>query len=303
MGRRGPSAGSPARRYNGAVPSQPGPRDRFVTVGGLRLRYRDWGGSGPPFLALHGAAAHAHWWDPVAPRLRPHLRVLALDWRGHGRSAWPRPPAYGSEDLAADLLGVIRRLGLRAPIVAGHSMGGQAALVFAARYPEALARLIVVDAKPVPNLAHLLARQQRGERPRLLFESRAAALARFRLSPPETTAPPALVRAVAGHGIGRLPSGRFAYRFDPAADRARVPVDAWPLLPGIRVPTLVVRGEHSTVLPRETAERMAKTIPGATLVELPGTYHHLMLDAPAALADRLLEWLGGPAAPCGIKTQ
>src|SRR5437867_7118389 len=103
------------------------PRDRFVTVNSLRLRYRDWGGSGPPFLALHGSAAHAHWWDPVAPYLASRLRVLALDWRGHGRSAWPRPPAYRTEDFVADHLGVIGRLGLARVILAGHSLGGQAA--------------------------------------------------------------------------------------------------------------------------------------------------------------------------------
>src|SRR5262249_36236210 len=83
----------------------------------------------------HGAAAHAHWWDPVAPYLAPRLRVLALDWRGHGRSEWPWPPAYRSEDFAAELLGVIDALGLRDVVVAGHSMGGHQAMAFAARHP------------------------------------------------------------------------------------------------------------------------------------------------------------------------
>jgi pimeloyl-ACP methyl ester carboxylesterase len=269
-----------------------GARDRFVTVNGVRLRYRDWGGRGRPFLALHGSAAHAHWWDPVAPYLARRLRVLALDWRGHGRSAWPRPPAYGSEEFAADLLGVIRALRLERVVVAGHSMGGQAALVFAAWHPQALERLVVLDARPMVNLQRLLALQARGERPRLEFESRAAALRRFRLSPPETTAAPELLRAIGARGVRRLPSGRWAYRFDPACQRTRVPVDAWPLLPRIQVPTLVIRGEHSTILPRDVAQRMAKAIPSARLEELSGAYHHVTLDAPAALAECLLAWLG-----------
>jgi pimeloyl-ACP methyl ester carboxylesterase len=267
-------------------------RDRFVRVNGLRLRYRDWGGDGPPLLALHGSAAHAHWWDPVAPRLTPRLRVLALDWRGHGRSEWPRPPAYRSEDLAADLLGVIERLRLERVAVAGHSMGGHAAFAFAAWYPAALERLVVVDAKPTVNMQRLQAFQARGARPRPEFASRDAALARFRLSPPGTTAPPALVHEVGAHGIQRLPSGGWAYRFDPACEQTRVPVDAWPLLPRIVVPTLLVRGEHSAVLSRDLAERMAKAIPSARLEELGGAHHHVMLDAPAALADCLLAWLG-----------
>jgi esterase len=267
-------------------------RDRFVTINGLRLRVRDWGGDGPPLLALHGGAAHAHWWDPVAPRLRRRVRVLALDWRGHGRSGWAHPPAYDPGDFAADLLGVIDALGLERVIVAGHSMGGQAALVFAARHPAALERLIVVDAKPRPNFQRLRAFQRRPPRPRLTFESRAAALGRFRLSPPETTAPPALVRAIGARGIHRLPSGRWAYRFDPACARTRRPIDAWPLLPRIRVPTLIVRGEHSWVLPRELAERMAKSIPSARVEEIANAHHHVTLDAPEALAACVRVWLG-----------
>jgi pimeloyl-ACP methyl ester carboxylesterase len=70
-----------------------------------------------------------------------------------------------------------------------------------------------------------------------------------------------------------------------------VPADAWPLLGRITAPTLIVRGEGSTVLPRDVAERMAKLIPSARLEELPGTYHHVMLDRPAALAECLLAWL------------
>lgn len=273
------------------MPRRSTPRDRYVRVGGLRLRYRDWGGEGQPCLALHGSAAHAHWWDPVAQLLGHRLRVLALDWRGHGRSEWPRPPAYRSEDFAADLLGVIDRLRLTRVVVAGHSMGGHAALAFAAWHPAALERLIVLDAKPAVNPARLLARRARTAGRWLEFPTRTAALDRFRLSPPETTASPRLVLAVAARGIRRLDSGRWAYRFDPDCDRIRVPVDAWPLLGRIRVPTLIVRGERSTVLPRDLAERMRAAIPSARLEEIPGAYHHVTLDAPDVLADRLLAWL------------
>jgi pimeloyl-ACP methyl ester carboxylesterase len=139
------------------------PRDRFVTTRGLRLRYRDWGGEGRPLLALHGAAAHAHWWDPVAPYLARRLRVLALDWRGHGRSEWPRPPAYSSEDFAADLLCVIEALRLEHVVVAGHSMGGHSAMAFAAWHPDRVARLVVLDARPHVNYERL--RAPRAARP------------------------------------------------------------------------------------------------------------------------------------------
>lgn len=227
----------------------------------------------------------------MAPCLAARVRVLALDLRGHGRSAWPRPPAYGTEDVASDLLGVIERLRLERVIVAGHSMGGHPAMAFAAWHPDRLARLVVLDTKPRVNVRHLRALQERAAHRQVEFPTRAAALARFRLRPPGTIASPALLRAVVGRGIGRDAAGRWTYRFDPACDRTRVPIDLWPLLRRISVPTLVVRGEHSVVLPRDVALRMAKAIPSARLEEIPGAHHHVTLDAPRALADCLLAWL------------
>jgi len=235
--------------------------------------------------------AHAGWWDPVAPLLFPRLRVLALDWRGHGRSAWPRPPAYRNEDFAADLYGVIERLGLTNAVVAGHSMGGHAALAFAAWHRAHLARLVVLDARPHASPRRSRATPGRATRPPVLFPTRAAAVARFRLRPPETIAPPALLRAVARGGIRHAGSGRWVYRFDPAYERTRAPVDAWPLLPRITAPTLVIRGEHSTILPHDLASQMAKAIPDASIAEIPAAYHHVTLDAPGRVAQAILAWL------------
>jgi esterase len=227
----------------------------------------------------------------VAPHLAPRFRVLALDWRGHGRSAWPTPPAYRTEDFVADLVGVIDRLGLKDVVVAGHSMGGQNVLPFAAWHQDRLARLIVVDARPHINMERLRALQRRPPRPQPEFPSVGAALARFRLRPPETIASPELLRAIARRGLTRLPSGRWRFRFDPAYERTWAPIDAWPLLPGIAVPALVVRGEHSVTLDRNVALRMTKALPRATLEEIPGAHHHVTLDAPRALTDCLLAWL------------
>jgi pimeloyl-ACP methyl ester carboxylesterase len=170
-------------------------------------------------------------------------------------------------------------------------MGGQNALAFAAWHPDRLARLVVVDARPHVNMERLRALQRRAPRPQTEFASLGEALARFRLRPSETLASPELLRAIARRGVTRLPSGRWRYRFDPACERTRVPVDAWPLLPGITVPTLVVRGEHSRILERDVALSMTKTLPRATLEEIPGAHHHVTLDAPRALADCLLGWL------------
>jgi pimeloyl-ACP methyl ester carboxylesterase len=123
------------------------------------------------------------------------------------------------------------------------------------------------------------------------------ALQSFRLLPPETSADPALLEHLAREGIVER-HGRFLYRFDPACNGTRRPTDAWPLLDRVTAPTLIVRGEHSPILPREMAADMARRIPRARLEEIPGAYHHLVLDAPAAFArvlDRFLREVAPPS--------
>jgi pimeloyl-ACP methyl ester carboxylesterase len=68
-------------------------------------------------------------------------------------------------------------------------------------------------------------------------------------------------------------------------------VDAWPLLGRITAPTLIVRGELSPILPVAMAEQMREAVPDATLVEVAGAYHHLVLDQPEAFASALAAFL------------
>ena len=75
------------------------PTSRFIRVNGLSLHYLEWGeATNPALILLHGGSAHAHWWDHIAPTLARTYRVLALDLRGHGESAWTHPPAYEIAD-------------------------------------------------------------------------------------------------------------------------------------------------------------------------------------------------------------
>src|SRR5258705_495957 len=86
--------------------------------------------------------------------------------------------------------------------------------------------------------------------------------------------------------------GRFLYRFDPLTSGERQPVDVWPLLERITAPTLVVRGEHSPILPVPMAQDILKRVPRVRLVEIAGAYHHLVLDAPGPFTRALDEFLG-----------
>ena len=118
--------------------------DKSLDIDGLRLHYRDWGGSGRPVVLLHGLASTCRIWDFVAPILAGHCRVVALDQRGHGESAKP-DDGYDFATVVGDLHGFISRLGLESPIVVGHSWGADVALEYAVAHPETTGGLAFVD--------------------------------------------------------------------------------------------------------------------------------------------------------------
>ena len=81
--------------------STPTPTEKWADIGDLRMRFLDWGGEGPPILALHGLASCAHWYDLVAPELSKKYRVIAPDQRGHGQTT-QAPTGYDWPALASD---------------------------------------------------------------------------------------------------------------------------------------------------------------------------------------------------------
>jgi pimeloyl-ACP methyl ester carboxylesterase len=117
-----------------------------VEVGGLRFHYHRAGLGKPRCLVLtHGFTDDGLCWSPVAKALEGRYDVVMPDMRGHGRSARVRPG--DRVDMAEDLAGIIRALGLREPILCGHSMGAMTTYQAVLRYPE-LARAVVLEDPP-----------------------------------------------------------------------------------------------------------------------------------------------------------
>jgi pimeloyl-ACP methyl ester carboxylesterase len=200
------------------------------------------------------------------------------------------PPAYRTEDFAADLRGVFDALGWERTVLIGHSMGGHNAMAFAAWHPERVRALVIVDSRPAIPAERLARLRERGRRVLRHHPSPEAAVAAFRLLPRETVADPALLAHLAEAGVVQRDGG-WRYRFDPDSNRFRTPADTWALLGQIAAPTLIARGGLSPVLPRELAEQMLAKVPRAQLVEIAGAYHHLVLDAPEAFVRELEAFL------------
>ena len=120
------------------------PVEAWAEVGELHMRYLDWGGSGPPVMALHGLASSAHWYDIVARLLCDDYRIIAPDQRGHGQTTQAQT-GYDWATLSTDIIGLMDHVGVDQASVLGHSWGGNVATNLAAGHPDRLSRLVMID--------------------------------------------------------------------------------------------------------------------------------------------------------------
>ncbi len=111
---------------------------------GIDIHYLRTGGDRPPLIALHGLIGSGACLVPFARSLEDAFDVVLPDARGHGRSSAPSA-GYSYGDLAGDVVGLIERLGLKAAILLGHSMGGMTAAVCASRLGSTIRAVILVD--------------------------------------------------------------------------------------------------------------------------------------------------------------
>jgi len=276
------------------------PTDRHVTVDGCDIHYLTWGDPAqPPLLFLHGSAAHAHWWDHIAPHLLPDHFCIAIDLSGHGDSG--RRDAYPRELWADEVAGVIADAGVsEPPILVGHSMGGFVAIITAATYGDRLRGMIVVDSgirTPVQDAAHRMRRRR--QRPVTMRRTHASideGIARFRLMPRQECAHEFLMAHIARHGL-RAVEGGYQWKWD---GRVFMRISIKPLYKyasEITLPAAFIRGERSLVVPPKTAEYTRKLLgPNTLFIEIPGAHHHLLLDQPEAFVAAIRRSVAAIAA-------
>ena len=118
----------------------------FLTHDGLSLAYDEAGAGDPPMLFVHGWCCDRTHFAPQMEHFASRHRVVAVDLRGHGESARPDDGQYTLDIFADDLAWICGELGLRKPVVVGHSMGGAVTLNLAARHPQLPAAIVMLDA-------------------------------------------------------------------------------------------------------------------------------------------------------------
>jgi pimeloyl-ACP methyl ester carboxylesterase len=242
---------------NRPTPLTPAPyTDRYVEVAGLKLHLLDYGTAGKPqMLCMHGSAAHAHWFDFVAPGLTNDYHVLAPDQRGHGDSEWDRSmePEYNYDRYAADIHELTEKLDLRDFILIGHSMGGLVSTVYASTYPGRAKALIMIDSSLNMPSDRIATMNAVGSREGSSYASRSEFVASYKIRPSGSSATPDMVRHLAQHSGRAFDDGRWRNKVDRNVYARRVGKNLIPHWANIKIPALLMRGDRSSRVSPESS--------------------------------------------------
>lgn len=263
-----------------------------LTVNDIELNVVD-RGHGHPVLFVHGFPLNHTMWQAQLDRLAERFRVLAPDLRGFGESGVTEG-TVGMPQFADDLDGLLEALGIAEPVsLCGLSMGGYIAWAFVRRYPQRLRSLILCDTKAAPDTPEgaegrlQTARDVLENGPETLAESMPAKL----FAESTLQHQPQLVEQVRQMILTTDPRG-IAAALRGMAERP----DSTELLPGIRVPTLMLAGIEDRLTTPEEMRSMAEATPEAEFVEVPDAGHMAPLENPSFVNDALARFLAAAAA-------
>jgi pimeloyl-ACP methyl ester carboxylesterase len=253
---------------------------------GASIHFVDSGGAGRPVVLVHGLAGHAGEWATTIRHLTPQWRCLALDQRGHGRST-RRPNDLSRQAFVDDIVAVIDGAGIEQPVVLiGQSMGAHTAFLTAARYPERISHLIIIEGDVGGGGdAELTALRDALQSIPLPFPDREQAMSYFG---GETERG----RAWAD-GLEPLDDGLWP-RWDlDIMLRIMEPIfgrEAWPEWEKLPQPALLILGE-SGAIDQARIERMLALRPQTRLVTIAAAGHDVHLDQPQAWLKILDDFL------------
>jgi len=285
-----------AEEYGLPFDHPPVVRRVFADVaGGRKLSALVWQDREPELVLVHGGSQNAHTWDTVAMALdRP---LVAIDLPGHGHSDGPADPAAGELDVqanAADVAATIRQFAPAAQAVVGMSAGGLTTIALAARAPELVRKMVLVDVLP-------------GIKP-----ERAAHISGFVNGPPSFASLDELLERTAQfnptrsrsslrrgilHNAEQQPDGTWVWRWarhrrpeaasatQAAAARDVVYPQLWDALSAVTVPVLLARGMRpDSVLDDDNEQELRRRLPSAQIVHVQDAGHSLQGDTPLELA-------------------
>jgi pimeloyl-ACP methyl ester carboxylesterase len=283
----------------------PQPRRRSVQCAsprGLhRIAYLEWGDprNRDVLVCVHGLTRTGRDFDELARALCGQWRVVCPDVAGRGDSEpLPDPMLYGLPQYVADMVTLIARLDVEGVSWVGTSMGGLIGMALAAQAGSPVRRLVLNDAGPLITRVSLeRIASYVGKAPGFASVADAELYIRA-ISAPFGPHSDAQWRFLTETWLRRNEDGSWRAHYDPRiAQPNLVPekdLELWSLYDAVRCPTLLLRGEQSDLLTRETAAEMKRRGPKAKVVEIPGVGHAptlLHTDQIALVRDFLLQGL------------
>jgi esterase len=265
-------------------------RTATVRSGDVTLFYRRLGSPGlTPILIVHGLQYFSWDWLEVAHALGTEREVLCVDMRGFGDSQWSAQKDYSVPTMAQDIVNVLDHVGWKRAVLIGHSIGGRSTTYAAAKQPERVAGLVLVDYTPENAPVGSKRTTEKVGRTPDAFPSIDAAMqylggrerARFEAY---------LSKTSDGFIIKRDPHFRDQFRkVLETGERPKLGVDMWQLIAEVRCPILSLRGARSDLYAVETVQKMKAANPRLQFVEVDAG-HHIAGDNPDGFLAALKRW-------------
>jgi pimeloyl-ACP methyl ester carboxylesterase len=250
----------------GAAPLPDTPEQGYVEHNGARIWYAAYG-SGSPVILLHGGLGNSGNWGYQVPVLiQTGYRPIVIDSRGHGRSTRDEQP-YTYELMGSDVVAVVDTLGIETASLVGWSDGACTGLILAANSPARVAGVFYFACNMDPS----------GTR--------------------EFVMTPIIQRCFNRHVKDHAQLSATPDKFDEFSEAVGLMQRTQPNysaedLAQIRVPVAIVHSEHDEFIKREHAEYLARSIPDAEFIYLPGVSHFAPLQKPEQFNHAMLAFLG-----------
>ncbi len=266
----------------------------FVKSNGIRLCYQITG-AGHPLLFIAGVGYGQWFWRKIVPGLAKRYQVMTFDSRGAGETDKPAGP-YWVSMMAADAAGLLDTLDVTSAYVVGHSLGGFIAQELAVTRPELIGKLVLASTTfgggntlPITAEAIRVLTDRSGDPLELIRRGIGIACA-----PGFAERQPAVVDELVQYRLTNpVPAPQYAAQVAAGAATAAFTDDMVDQrTAAIRVPTLILFGEHDNVVPAGNAALMAVKITGAKTKILPGVGHVFPIEDAAATVKALEEFFG-----------
>lgn len=275
-----------------------------VKIGDIELFYEEHG-SGDPLLLVMGLAADSTAWMFQLPEFSKHYRTIVFDNRGVGRSSKP-PGPYSIHQMADEAVCLLDARGVARAHVVGVSMGGMIAQELVLRHPERVRGLVLACTYPEPdadieNQRSFMVGQFGGS----VSEGGEIKIDLSSLNPMmflQQMLPNVFNQEFIDRELPKLIqvfSGAIQYGFSMEAILGQVAAvmshKATDRLHQIKAPTLVITGDADRLVPPANSDILAREIPGAKLVKVPGGSHGFNFETPDVFNRAVLEFLAGVA--------